>query len=218
MRCRLLQRLFALLLLIIPTAAGAAADAYRLELILFEPTESGSKEQWTTLEQWPTPIDTVDPWSTINDPITAQPATRLEGVARALTASGRYRVLAHLAWLQPAYPESKARAVAIRGGIEIPGALLTHLDPPDKPATDQPQPTRHQQLEGSATLHVSRFLHLNLNLLLHRPPDLIRPAAEATLQTDSVVITNYRRMRSSELHYIDHPLVAAFAYASRVDE
>ncbi len=58
------------------------------------------------------------------------------------------------------------------------------------------------KLEGTVKVSLGRYLHVDLDLLLDQ---------RYRLQT-------HRRMRSGELHYIDHPLMGALVLISPVDK
>ena len=59
------------------------------------------------------------------------------------------------------------------------------------------------RLEGTVRVRISRFLHADLDLLLRRADGSYRMRAS-------------RRMRSGELHYIDHPVLGVLMKISRV--
>jgi hypothetical protein len=148
--------------------------------------------------------------------------------------SGRYTTLFHQAWLQPVADRNRALALVLdRSG-----------DTGDWPV-----------LQGSVTLYLSRYLHLETNLWLNTdgdylpgewrmpppplgPPSLIveevveEPMAEPLVERwpeppegeagetppevenepaypfrHAVLLQDRRRMRSEEVHYLDHPLV-----------
>jgi len=164
---------------------------------------------------------------------------QFRGKAGLMRKSGRYSVLFHESWLQPVV--SKARTLPI--------------------ILDQSGNTgKWTRLQGSITLYLSRYLHLETNLWLNTdgsylagnwkmpapplaPPSLIieepasgpvdpadvwiyepglapvtapgegqQPATElAAIEADlypyrhAVLLQQKRRMRSKEVHYIDHP-------------
>ena len=168
----------------------------------------------------------------------------LNAVANTLARKPEYRLLFHQAWRQPMEENQSSPAILIGGGDRF---------------------GLHQELEGSVTLSLSRYLHLHTNLWLTEfepnfgqapggwpelplPPnrpgnDRSAPSLESdpaapfgqpggsawdrftqtsnplnSLQTLSgflredylpkriVAMTQRRRMRSEELHYLDHPL------------
>lgn len=76
---------------------------------------------------------------------------QMTSVAARLGQSGRYRVLLHLSWKQPAFSESEAQAVHIKS---------------------VPQNTGGAIIDGTVRLHRARYLHLNADLILFPEFDL----------------------------------------------
>lgn len=134
----------------------------------------------------------------------------------------RYRILFHETWLQPMEPVEKAMPLILHGGNRYGD---------------------HFELQGTLTLGVSRFLHVQTDLWLSEfttnsyqdssysvqlPPE---PQEQAEAVSDSwerelaeayeevtepaylvnqvITLRQKRRMRSGELHYLDHPRLAA---------
>lgn len=114
---------------------------------------------------------------------------RLTAVAEALRRSNQYRPLAHLNWRQALVEPSAARAIDIAA---LAGA-----------ADDRAIP----RLEGSLRLSVARYLHLETDLRL------IEGDAHASLDDRTAIyrLQQSRRMRSGELHYLDHPRLGILA-------
>jgi hypothetical protein len=65
--------------------------------------------------------------------------------------------------------------------------------------------TTNPVVEGTAIVSVNRYLHLNLDLLLSSGGD------------DSYRLQAHRRMRSGELHYIDHPRIGVLVKITPVE-
>lgn len=126
----------------------------------------------------------------------------------------RYRPLFHEVWQQPLQSRSRSPAILITGG-EPYGS--------------------HFELEGTIKLSVERYLHIETDLWLHRfepnfgqpttlqVPDLPIRTTGDVANADSyspfsfiidepykvartVTLRQSRRMRSGEIHYLDHPL------------
>lgn len=105
--------------------------------------------------------------------------------------------------------------------------------------TDSPEPTA-PYVTGHVKLIMSRYLHFNVDLKYIRPQPQTAETDEQIILTDetndemdgfnqphtldnaeqnesllfSVPIVNERRMRSREIHYIDHPLVGIIVLAT----
>lgn len=99
-----------------------------------------------------------------------------------------YQPLAHAGWVQDGLAEDQARAINV--------AYLGIANP-----------------SGTIRLHVSRFLHLNVDLTYRAPRGALpedtgaNAAALSELRLPQrYVMHQQRRARSGELHYIDHPM------------
>lgn len=133
---------------------------------------------------------------------------QLEGVVNRLQASRQYRPLAHLAWQQPALSQKHALAVRIAGGWP-----QTALSSPHRSGSAV------HYVDGTFRLYRRRYLHVLADLVLYRFEPLAfssqaqRPAFPGEEQTAAPAqpvarfrLSEHRRMRSKELHYLDHPV------------
>jgi hypothetical protein len=190
----------------------------------------------------PLPIDQSDVAGTNPDELPLEPTINpyqklpteqqlLNQVAKKLTRRGEYRILFHQAWLQPLTDRQRAPAIVVTGGEAF---------------------DKHYELEGTVSVAVERYLHIDTNLWLNSfisnaglepSPWAVLPAVpvdESLTQQDefsintqltpsplgefsalpfslfeesayqverTVPLRQQRRMRSEELHYIDHPLM-----------
>lgn len=186
-------------------------------------------------------------------PFIALPAARREfrGKAAYMEQTGEYRVLFHEVWAQPVMGKQRA----------VPLVLDRSGDSGSWP-----------ELQGSITLHVARYLHLETRLWLNTmgeylpgnwrmpaaplgPPSVITVAPErpgwnaapepneaagggtiAVYESDelpedgiaaegpesswrhAVLLEQRRRMRSLEVHYLDHPRLSAVIKLEPLDE
>lgn len=113
----------------------------------------------------------------------------LRGVYTRLDRSGQFRPLGHMAWHQPGYSRRNARpahVVVYSSGIDSSGRR--GLVP---------------IVDGTVSLSRGRFLHTEVDLLY-------QPDGEAYRLKVS------RKMRSNELHYIDHPLFGVLIRVSPI--
>jgi len=251
-------------LLLAPAGAAQEEDWYTVELIAFERSgDSGMyAEFWSPTPSLPDISDAielldagelppVDEAAAPGTPVLPRAFQRLTGedleledVRRRLEASGSYRVLLHIAWRQPGFPEEEAKLAHVRD----PNAALGILRPASPQRDDEgPGPfleTEWSQvapsialdankpaLDGTVRLHRARYLHLRADLVYYRPasgalgprrPSDGEPGGRAAdtgaasldadyLPRETAVptlfrLTQSRRMRSGELHYLDHPL------------
>ena len=131
--------------------------------------------------------------------------------------TGNYRLLYHNAWIQPIRERSRAFPIYITGGKQVPLIAATQpqdldyglppiesddanspaLDDSADPVMSAPAATQ-PELQGTIRLHLSRYLHVE--------PDLWYTSTSSEGVPFWVRINQNRRMRSDELHYIDHPL------------
>ena len=116
---------------------------------------------------------------------------QLVEAAGRLKRSVGYRPLLHIAWRQPGYTRSEARAVHI------------HTDLPNRYRTsDELAVSPRLVIDGTLRLSRARYLHLDADLLHKR-----NVPAHAPTDASIFRLQDSRRMRSREVHYIDHPLV-----------
>jgi hypothetical protein len=156
-----------------------AVEKYDVELVIFERTSRAAAMN----ESWPE--DPGKPNTEDATHLTSKGAyARLPNSRRSLInvakrmrrASGKPVRLTHMIWRQPAVGKLDAIPVYVSGK------------------------TRTGVLTGTAKVHVKRYLHIDLDLLLETTngpkPGQFRMQA-------------HRRMRSGKLHYIDHPIMGA---------
>lgn len=203
-----MKPLFTLLFLAVAILSGGAPkDAlaeetrwYDVEVIVF----SQKSQQYHNSELWPVDYElpqtevtkTLLPASNSSKPLAfsrlAQSSLQLTSEANRIKSAPDLGLLLHMGWRQPGLPEDKAVAVKIDKG-------------PD------------QRLSGTLKLVLSRYLHINTDLIYREP--LSGGAATAFNSTaedassfslepryQAYHMKQSRRMRSRELHYLDHPL------------
>ncbi len=97
-----------------------------------------------------------------------------------LDTDSNYRMLTHKQWIQNADPRSTARLVR-----------LTSED---------------GELDGTFKFFMSRFLHVDLNLIFHQSESRsIFQGASDDAQMIAFQLRERRRIRSNEMQYFDHP-------------
>lgn len=115
----------------------------------------------------------------------------LVAVWNKLRGSARYRPFLHAGWRLPGLPSSAAR----------PAHVSAHLV---DGRSDAAQVAERPAVHGTVTVSLGRYLEVAVDLLYHRPTSdetALPPAAPSRFR-----LVAERRMRSGELHYIDHPL------------
>lgn len=191
---------------------------YQIELIAFSrtPTAAENTEEWPEDPGLPSAFEArrlsrssagtgSGPAAYGRLPASEFKLSREYGGLRA--TRGRLKPLLHLAWRQPVERGQKAGKVYLTTGAKrttgdrYPGASTSLVETP--PA-----------LEGTIRISVSRYLHVDLDLLLSRlTPQSSTTNSDQAAETPGYYGPTYRffrmqahrRMRSGELHYIDHP-------------
>ncbi len=133
--------------------------------------------------------------------LTIEDGLTLTENASAMASSGRYRVLRHMAWRQPGLDESSAKAVRINLGAPTTVFLPDNLEPYEEfipallsPGVDQTREVPTFTVNGTIKVRLGRFLHME-SLLVFTDTD----------SGQSFKLSQNRKMRSRELHYIDNP-------------
>ncbi|MCB1752667.1 MAG: peptidoglycan binding protein CsiV [Gammaproteobacteria bacterium] len=177
-----------LMSMLVPQAHSVRADPsltpwYTVELILF----TRNRSPGASGEIWPQSAEQLD-WDSArsgNYALVSTGSWQLNGAELALKKSHRdLTPVIHTAWRQPVFSRNSASAFYLRSDREVtPGTPL---------------------VEGMVKVSISRYLHVDLDLLLRETPaGAVRlPGGFQTFR-----FNEHRRMRSGELHYIDHPLM-----------
>lgn len=114
-----------------------------------------------------------------------------------LSNAQTFRPVLHNAWRQPGLPRESSRwthvFVPSQGLLE---AVSTFSFLPPPPAL----------LDGTLRVYLARYLHVEVDLLYHR----------SGVETPIRLRTS-RRMRSGELHYLDHPLLGVLVLVTPVE-
>ena len=158
-------------------------------------------------------------WRTLDEE-----AFNLQSMTERMLNRGSYRILFHESWRQPISKRNRAFPIYVEGGERImppletiPEAASVKADTADSPDETNTEENRseagtgntnastfragHQlalpEMRGTLLLHVSRYLHVE--------PDLWLTDQDARDRLYHVQIDQSRRMRSEELHYLDHP-------------
>ncbi|MCP4993026.1 MAG: hypothetical protein GY934_04450 [Gammaproteobacteria bacterium] len=226
-KIRQLLQIVVLLGLSHATVQAAEAKWYSVEIVIFSQDSSagGRTGQWPIIESLPDWSDAV----TIQPGVSIPPAVqtdmtvqerqtlwsksektsrsasfsmlspsnlRLNAIITSLRGSnGRFTPLLHLAWRQPAQSKKSAKTI--------------YLQSPETSTNGIPR------LQGTVRLSVQRYLHIDLDLLLQRK-EIKRADDSRFMQSNSFSpertgyrFKTHRRMRSEELHYLDHPRLGA---------
>lgn len=185
--------LIATLLIISPAlyAAATSGPDYEVEVLVFRNNmpELEGKEIWSP-ERVDTTLPEIDSATRAAD--TNSEKTDLGKAAAAMSEKPGYQILAHKRWNQSAEARSTSPLMRIS--------------------------TEAGDLDGTVVFYLSRFLHLDVKLLLKdmNSEDRIPGAEEhnAVANADKTATQNMlmayridesRRIRSNEINYFDHP-------------
>ncbi len=165
---------------------------------------------------------------------------RLNDIVTNLNESNNHRVLLHSAWRQPGLSKTDAIKVKIEHRIppENTNENISTSDLNNKQLTSKNNNFSSEQfisefsndettddnkmnkgfiLSGYIKLILSRYLHLKIDLVYHQQANEISEQifsnefGEDELLPDVFHILQTRRLRSKELHYIDHPVISIIA-------
>ncbi|MEE9320184.1 MAG: CsiV family protein [Granulosicoccus sp.] len=120
--------------------------------------------------------------------------------AEKISKTRRYRILRHFAWRQPGLDNKAAKAIRVNVGKSMTVYLPEDLKPFESfiPAAaealpDYPREITTTTVNGTLKVRLGRFLHLDSNLVF------------TDVDTaSSFRLSESRKMRSRELHYIDN--------------
>lgn len=171
-------------------AQGKKSQApwYEVEILLFtrHADAAGNTEHWSKDSE---PPDWSDSVRSSRYPKVPGTERQLGPAAYSLKRSKEpLQPLIHRAWRQPVSGPSRARDVYLQS----------------KQGTTFGNPV----LEGVIKTSVNRYLHVDLDFVLRRAVKT-EPIADGPATEQTYRFTAHRKMRSGELHYIDHPLMGA---------
>lgn len=222
----MMTRLLASLILVLTSAPVLAQNWYQVNLVVFENRSAITGDETLTQPdgvqfERPDIAVEIDSIPESGDENGFQRTTIIDqefnSVVASLQRSSGYKVLMVKSWRQPGLERSKAIPVIIRGGDTF---------------------GQHSRVEGSVRLVLSRYLHLETDLWLgdytqqlatpqewtEEPGETatttsLIPAEEPETATPAILfeptrlirMQESRRMRSKELHYLDHPMLGVVA-------
>ena len=197
------MRLIIFTILTMLSVSALAKDVgYDVEVIIFEDTTG----RYLNSENWSVELPDINDKQTESDEPAAGKSGffkfldkkdyQLNTIADKLVRNPDYRILSHMAWKQK--------------GLDEPDAFYVDLKQLDSTGNGT-------QIEGRARLVMSRYLHFSVDMELLRP--VSTQYTNDASGTNSPAYNRYpvhfeRRMRSREIHYLDHPLCGAIVLAT----
>lgn len=192
----------ALFLAVICSVTPAHARDYLIEVVLFE-TLGGKKStnQGLYLPRIENSLRLGSESAVANGFLPMEQNLKLTANAASIAASGNYRLLRHLSWRQPGLSDADAKAIRISMGSTYPLYIPDNTDdyPEFIPGSASPTPQNPTQIEtstlrGTLKIRLGRFLHMDTRLVY-----------TDTANARSFRMSQSRKMRSGELHFIDNP-------------
>ena len=209
---------------------------YDVELIIFEnqSQDTESTEVWKNSGVLQVPEDSITlgrPLSVKLAPeynpkqsfkLLAAEDLLLQEEMASLKGTEQYKVLLHTGWRQPGMPKDKAFSVNFKHAIaEITDDENSNAGiagPAEQASTAQAataEPTNTiGNLQGVIKIVLSRYLHTDVELVYKKKADtdLVNRFDADYLEnragkSNVYYLKQNRRMRSKELHYIDHPVI-----------
>ncbi|MGB0203922.1 MAG: CsiV family protein [Neptuniibacter sp.] len=208
-----------------------AEDWYTVEVIIFANTgnEALDDEYWPEINEVPlkTSITLTEPTQSDDELTAFQKLTpsllSLNQELAQLKRSGNYRVLYHEGWMQPVAETQQPQPVRIQGGnildngmFELDGYIgigkgrYLHFRPDlyfsrSLSASESAMLLKTQQAASSEITETANAQELT-TLAASTATRAIQPVELFIPETLTVNLNQARRMRSKELHFIDHPL------------
>lgn len=183
----------------LPTWAASSAknpDLYEVEVVIFQTKLAylEGEELWAR-DIVNTKLPGLKDAIRVNDsPSIDSPLWQAAGT---LEADAEYHVLLRKRWLQPADPQSKTKWVYLSN-------------------TGTADPL---ELEGTVRLYQSRYLHVDMELVLREGGIREASVGRSTDELPSVYrISEQRRIRSNKINYFDHPKFGALVWVAPVDK
>jgi len=132
-----------------------------------------------------------------------------------LERSSRYNVLLHQSWQQAGLNDTDAVNIIVdtneieNKNLEVFSTSLKQIEIDKK---------LKSSIQGSIKLVLGRYLHIHSDLHYKRINKLYRPDSPVlnNKKFEEFSIKSQRKMRSNELHYIDHPLLGILAIVSPI--
>jgi len=156
---------------------------------------------------------------------------KLEKEINKLTKSKNYNIIYHEAWIQPGLDKDNAEFIHIKS-VDNSGdvSLIDTLSPINANQSGSSSanplfiaqdttPKNNVLLDGVVKVELGRYLHINFDLKYQRdlaPQQGVIDNTTANSYKDIryYPVQTHRRMRSKEVHYIDHPLIGILVLAT----
>jgi len=201
-----LSRTLLCLSLYLPASLMADTTGYEVELIVFEDARSRyiQSEDWSFNDMLNNTLQEKKPAKkTKKDPEYAQldwEAAKLAPQHKRLANNSNFKVLLTKRWKQTGLDRKSAFNININ----------TNALDPEVTESNSLETEPSSYITGDVKLVMSRYLHFQVNLEYYIP----QLADDSSPAYKSFPIVSERRMKSREVHYIDHPLVGVVVLAT----
>lgn len=191
-------------LIVLPSAAFASAEkSYQIELIVFENLDRKQMSE----EAWPLSPGQPSYHNAIYPQALQMSQWQLKDAALHLKRNGN-RILYHGAWIQHIGSRNQVVPVHIKGGQSFSEGS--------------------NEIEGTLKASVSRYLHVDADLIFQKSVKVASQSGsgmfriggnegDGSAQMHSFRLKQSHKMRSNELHYMDHPLFGALVLITPVN-
>lgn len=155
---------------------------------------------------------------------------RLTSQAEKLTQSNQFKVIYHSAWIQPGLEKDNAEFIHIKSvdnSQQLPvidplnsinnGFNSTHTNNSLIIQSQNENKANNVLLDGVVKVELGRYLHINFDLKYQRnlaPQQGVIDSSKNFKEIKFYPVQTHRRMRSKEVHYIDHPLIGILVLAT----
>jgi Peptidoglycan-binding protein, CsiV len=160
---------------------------------------------------------------------------QLTSEVKKISESKTQRVIFHTAWRQPGLDKNQALPVYFKHEVAAPHVIedeeSTETAENGEIVSTQKTNTSPSILEGILRVTLSRYLHLEAELTFkNKVPDMVKSDnpfsvldnedVRTEIQKQGVIHLNQkrRRIRSNELHYIDHPVLGMLINITRYEK
>nr|WP_086940374.1 peptidoglycan binding protein CsiV [Thaumasiovibrio occultus] len=212
---------------VLASAPALAARAYDIEVILFQRLVAPGELE----ENWPNELPAIDYANTLSAANQAEleqggvvllPASskQMTKQYQALSEHGQFKPLAHLIWRQAELNQDNAPVIRLAVGQNFAGdyyanGLSRRWHTASQAGLSQSGQGILPELEGTLQIFFQHFAFIDANFDLRIPTEQhvsVQTAAGTSASRLESFLKSYRmsdlrRMRGGEIHYIDHPLM-----------
>lgn len=226
----------ALLLFASSLPCQAEITEYDIEIVIFEDLSNRyiDSEKWPRIQHAiplqensssliteellePVTAEYPDDNDVIN--IASNNSAMLDQHVKKLNNSSRYKVLVHQSWRQAGLDAESAIDIEVDSRKQQQPTTFQGIAA-DLPGSDNNSDNQLvSSVSGKVKITLGRYLHIYTDLIYKKPASFQAPMPVSLEDSrfSEFLIKSHRRMRSKELHYLDHPLVGMLVMALPVD-